>query len=135
VPLAQFSRITRDLPAHFFAIQKEVKEADRPALATWSGVTNLARNLASFGDTAAIVAALDLVITVDTSVAHLAGALGKPAWVLLSHYPDWRWLLERADSPWYPTLRLFRQDTLGDWEPVIGRVREELGQLLTAAPA
>lgn len=129
VPLAQFSRITRDRPAHFFALQKEVKEADRPALAAWSGVTNLARNLGSFGDTAALVAALDLVITVDTSIAHLAGALGKPAWVLLSHYPDWRWLLERTDSPWYPTLRLFRQETLGDWEPVIDRVREELGKL------
>jgi len=135
VPLAQFCRITRDLPAHFFAIQKELKEADRPALTAWSGVTNLARNLASFGDTAAIVGALDLIITVDTSVAHLAGALGKPAWVLLSHYPDWRWLLGRPDSPWYPTLRLFRQESLGDWDPVVASVRAQLAQLLAAAPA
>jgi tetratricopeptide (TPR) repeat protein len=135
VPLARFCRLTRDLPAHFFAIQKEVRAADRPALAGWRGVTSLERNLASFGDTAAIVAALDLVITVDTAVAHLAGALGKPAWVLLSHYPDWRWLLGRSDSPWYPTLRLFRQETLGDWEPVIDRVRAELAQQLAGVPA
>ena len=70
--------------------------------------------------------ALDLVITVDTAVAHLAGALGKPVWILLSSIQDWRWLLQREDSPWYPTARLFRQPEIGDWDSVIARVAREL---------
>jgi hypothetical protein len=72
----------------------------------------------AFVDTAAVMQSLDLVITCDTAIAHLAGALARPAWVALSHVPEWRWLLDRADSPWYPTLRLFRQKTRGDWESV-----------------
>ena len=72
-----------------------------------------------FADTAAIVANLDLVISIDTSVAHLAGAMGKPVWVLLHKSPDWRWMLDREDSPWYPTARLFRQSTLGNWQDVV----------------
>ena len=72
---------------------------------------------------------LDLVVTADTSVAHLAGALGRPVWVLLPFAPDFRWLLNREDSPWYPTARLFRQPRLGDWESVIARVRDELERL------
>ncbi len=82
--------------------------------------------LTRFAETAAIVAHLDLVITVDTSLAHLAGALGKPVWTLLPYAPDWRWLLGRDDTPWYPTMRLFRQETAGDWRSVIERVRDEL---------
>jgi ADP-heptose:LPS heptosyltransferase len=70
------------------------------------------------------------VIAVDTSVAHLAGALGKPAWVMLPFSPDWRWLLDRDDSPWYPTLRLYRQRTSGDWEDVISRVGADLAALV-----
>ncbi len=77
--------------------------------------------IADFADTAALIATLDLVITVDTAVAHVAGALGKPVWVLLPHAPDWRWMLERADSPWYASARLFRQDSPGDWDGVIAR--------------
>ena len=69
---------------------------------------------------------LDLVISVDTSIAHLAGALGKPVWVLLTYVPDWRWLLDRDDSPWYPTARLFRQNNFRDWGHVIARVRDAL---------
>ena len=69
---------------------------------------------------------LDLVISVDTAVAHLAGALGKPVWLLVQDSPDWRWLLNRADSPWYPTLRLFRQSHRGDWRPVLEQVVAEL---------
>jgi hypothetical protein len=79
-----------------------------------------------FADTAAVISGLDLIITVDTAVAHLAGALGKPVWVLLSFAADWRWLLDRDDSPWYPTMRLFRQKTPGDWKSVIFCVREAL---------
>jgi tetratricopeptide (TPR) repeat protein len=82
--------------------------------------------LTDFADTAALIAALDLVISVDTAVAHLAGALGKPVWALLNHSPDWRWLLDREDSPWYPTMRLFTQPRPGDWATVLRRVSSEL---------
>lgn len=84
--------------------------------------------LGDFADTAALIANLDLVITVDTSVAHLAGALGKPTWVLLPTNPDWRWLTDRPDSPWYPTMRLFRQQSPGDWETVLRRVKAALDE-------
>jgi ADP-heptose:LPS heptosyltransferase len=82
--------------------------------------------LRDFADTAGLVAALDLVITVDTSVAHLAGALGKPVWVLNRHDRCWRWLRDREDTPWYPTMRLFTQPSPGDWVSVIRRVAGEL---------
>jgi ADP-heptose:LPS heptosyltransferase len=72
------------------------------------------------------MAELDLVITVDTALAHLAGALGRPFWLLLSHAPDWRWLLDRDESPWYPTARLFRQPAPGDWAPIVEQVRDQL---------
>lgn len=85
--------------------------------------------LHDFTDTAALIDALDLVVTVDTSIAHLAGAMGKPVWVLLPFAPDWRWLLERSDSPWYPTARLFRQPVPGAWSDVLLRVRTELEAL------
>ena len=78
---------------------------------------------------------LDLVITVDTSVAHLAGALGRPTWILLPYTPDYRWLLDRDDSPWYPTVRLFRQDATRDYAGVIDRVRTELLTLVDAEGA
>jgi ADP-heptose:LPS heptosyltransferase len=83
-----------------------------------------------FGDSAGIMTQLDLVVTVDTAPAHLAGALGIPVWVLLPFSPDWRWLLDREDSPWYPTMRLFRQSGPGDWDGVFERVRIALGELL-----
>jgi ADP-heptose:LPS heptosyltransferase len=83
-------------------------------------------DLNSFDDTAALIMNLDLVIAVDTGVAHLAAALGKPVWVLLPANSDWRWLEERSDSPWYPTMKLFRQTVLGDWAPVVKQVSEEL---------
>jgi len=89
---------------------------------TLPGTRDPVRNLSDYADTAALIAALDLVITVDTSVAHVAGALGRPAWVLLPYAPDWRWLLNRNDSPWYNSLRLFRQPSPGDWGSVIANV-------------
>ena len=80
----------------------------------------------AFIDTAAIMAHLDLVVTSDTSIAHLAGALGRPVWIALKYVPDWRWLMGRSDSPWYPTARLFRQKTLDDWEGVASEIAEAL---------
>lgn len=85
--------------------------------------------LADMADTASLIANLDLVISVDTAVAHLAGALGKPCWLLLPDYlPDWRWLAGRLDSPWYPAMRLFRQPSIGGWEPLIHHVADELAR-------
>jgi FkbM family methyltransferase len=92
-------------------------------------VADLASRNNDLAETAAQIEQLDLVIVVDTAVAHLAGALGKPVWVLLPFTPDWRWMREREDSPWYPTMRLFRQPTMGDWEAVIGHVRTQLSAL------
>ena len=97
--------------------------ADTP---TGFPITDLSVHIEDFYDTAAAIMRLDLVITVDTSVAHLAGALGRPVWVLLPFVPDWRWLLNREDSPWYPGMRLFRQTSPGDWGGVFERVTEAL---------
>ena len=96
-------------------------------------VTDLAPFLTDFADTAAAMRNLDLIVSVDTLVVHLAGALGQLVWTLLPCMPDWRWLLEREDSPWYPTMRLFRQHRRGDWESVIERVRAALTQRLERA--
>lgn len=94
--------------------------------------TDLAAELTSFGETAAALTQLDLVISSCTSVAHLCGALGRPLWVLLSRMPDWRWMTERDDSPWYPTARLFRQDELGDWLPPVMRMCTALAAMAAA---
>ena len=87
------------------------------------------------GETAQIMRGLDLVISVDTMVAHLAGTLGIPTWVMLHFAADWRWLLDRADTPWYPTMRLFRQKQRGDWDGVVAEVSAALAELATAPPA
>jgi tetratricopeptide (TPR) repeat protein len=113
------------LDATFVSLQPQVRERDRAALAA-SDVVCFDDALADFADTAALIDALDGVITVDTSVAHLAGAVGRPVWILLPRAPDWRWLLERDDSPWYPGARLFRQARPGDWPAVIERVGNAL---------
>lgn len=117
-----------------FSLQKG--EAPEAVLRTAGDprIVDLAPHLRDFRDTAAAIAALDLVITVDTSVAHLAGALGVPTWVLLPSVPDFRWMLGRSDSPWYPTMRLFRQPAAGDWETVMREVRAALDHLAPAAP-
>lgn len=88
--------------------------------------------MTNFRVTAEYLAGLDLVIAVDTAVAHLAGAMGKPVWLLVQDSPDWRWQLNRADSPWYPTLRLFRQSHRGDWRPVMEQVVTELSRACSA---
>ena len=116
----------------FFTVQPDTREADREALASWGAATDAGREVGDFADTAALMEALDLVITVDTSVAHLAGALGRPVWILIPHGPDWRWMLDRTDSPWYPTARLYRQPSPGDWASVLERVKSDLRALIEA---
>ena len=101
---------------------------DREAESTPLPLRDLAPQIRDFSDTAALASQLDLVVTVDTSVAHLSGALAVPTWLLVPFVPDWRWLLDREDSPWYPTMRLFRQRSPGDWEGVLARVREALSR-------
>ena len=93
---------------------------------------HVGNELKDFSDTAALIANLDLIISVDTSVAHLAGAMARPVWILLPFIPDWRWLLDRDDSPWYPTARLFRQDDTRKWDNVIARVHAALHDFLVA---
>lgn len=112
--------------AGWISLQKEIREADRPAFEA-AGIADFSDRIKDFADTAALISTLDLVITVDTSVAHLAGALGKPVWVMVTFSPDFRWLLNREDSPWYPSMRLFRQESPGDWDGVIARVKAALG--------
>jgi tetratricopeptide (TPR) repeat protein len=111
---------------HFISIQRELRDGDAEALACLPKVTHVGDALADFDDTAAVIALADLVISVDTSVVHLAGAMGRPVWVLLPFQPDWRWMLDRDDSPWYPTARLFRQPKPGDWDSVIAQVKDTL---------
>jgi tetratricopeptide (TPR) repeat protein len=119
------------LDATFVSLHQQVRERDTAALAK-SSVIHFGAELCDYSDTAALIENLDLVISVDTSVVHLAGALGKSIWVLLPRVPDWRWLLARDDSPWYPTARLFRQDKPGDWPDVIDRVAQALAQRIDA---
>jgi len=130
IPLRLLTSILETPGLRFVSLQKELREGDADLLQSFPGVTNLGAELEDFSDTAAVISLLDLVISVDTSVAHLAGALGKPVWILLQFAADWRWLLDRHDSPWYPSARLFRQPAVGDWESVIPRVREALRAII-----
>jgi tetratricopeptide (TPR) repeat protein len=117
--------------AEWVSVQKEMRAGDAAMLESRRELRQVGSELYDFADTAAVLALMDLVVTVDTSVANLAGAMGKPTWILLPFNPhDWRWLLDREDSPWYPTARLFLQPAAGDWESVILRVRTELGDWL-----
>jgi tetratricopeptide (TPR) repeat protein len=117
----------------FFSLQMGQAAAE---LATWKAkITDLAPVTGDMADTAAQMAHLDLILSIDTSVAHLAGALARPLWVLLSYLPDWRWLLDREDIPWYPTARLFRQPRPGDWPAVIESLRAALVELATQKQA
>lgn len=113
--------------AQWLSLQKEVRESERALLAARADLRHVGDDLNDFADTAAVIELIDVLVTVDTSVAHVAGALGKPVWILLPFNPhDWRWMLDREDSIWYPSARLFRQPAAGDWESVIRRVNEEL---------
>jgi len=117
------------------SLQQEVREEDAAVLATRTDIRHFGAQLNDFADTAALVELMDVVVTVCTSAAHLAGAMGKPVWILLCFNPCWRWLLDRDDSPWYPTARLFRQPAIGDWESVIEVVGRELRQHISVCAA
>jgi tetratricopeptide (TPR) repeat protein len=131
IPFARLAPLF-SVPARFVSIQRDVRSEDAAALAAESRVTHLGSELENFTDTAAVIALSDLVISADTAVAHLAGAMGRPLWVLIPFQPDWRWTLDGETSPWYPTARLFRQTTLGDWDRAIVRVAAELGQFMSS---
>jgi tetratricopeptide (TPR) repeat protein len=115
-----------DIDAVFVSLQHDLRADDAATLKDQKNIIHFGDELRDFSDTAALISNLDLVISVDTSVAHLAGALSKPVWVLLPFIPDWRWLLDRDDSPWYPTARLFRQGNNRVWDDAIVRVRDAL---------
>jgi hypothetical protein len=114
----------------FFSIQKVLHPGDGELMNS-RGIVHLGDDIQSFDDTAAIISLLDLVISSDTSVVHLAGALGRPVWILLQYVPDWRWLIDRADTPWYPAARLFWQNSTRTWNPVIMQVNEALDDFVS----
>jgi hypothetical protein len=128
IPLEQFAPLWAVPGIEFYILQ--IGPAPRPANDSSAPLPliDLTSELQDFADTATLIESLDLVITVDTAAAHLAGPIGKPVWVLLAAMPDWRWMLDRHDSPWYPTMNLFRQRRTGDWADVMRRVADSLAE-------
>jgi tetratricopeptide (TPR) repeat protein len=126
IKLASLAPLAGISGVRFFSLQKGDAAAEAKFAPSGMELVDFTDELKDFAETAALIENLDLVISVDTAVVHLAGAMGKGVWVLVPFPPDWRWLLDRADSPWYPTMRLFRQETPGDWDGVIRRVAAEL---------
>jgi ADP-heptose:LPS heptosyltransferase len=126
----ELTELIRHLPAdiQYVSLQKDVRETDRQTLRSHPQILDVADGLEDFSDTAALIDCLDLVVTVDTSVAHLSGALGRETWVLLSFSPDWRWMLDRDDSPWYAAMRLYRQEKPAGWSDVFERVSSALAE-------
>jgi len=135
IPLARLAGLFENPPVRCFGLQSHLRDGDREVLQRLPNLVHLGDALADFADTAAVIALLDVVVSVDTAVAHLAGALGKPVLILVPYAADFRWLRDRDDSPWYPTAKLLRQPVFGDWDSVIVRLREELGQLSQAPTA
>jgi tetratricopeptide (TPR) repeat protein len=135
IPLARLAALFEDPQVQCVSLQSDLRDADGEVLRGLPNVVHLGGAFRDFADTAAVIALLDVVISVDTAVAHLAGALGKPVAILLPHAADFRWLRGREDSPWYPTAKLFRQPAFGDWDSVIGRLRDELRQVSRSAIA
>jgi len=126
IPLRVLGPLLDLADVHFVALQKELPDDDMPLLQAGRIATFLGEQQTDLADAAAMIAALDLVITIDTSIAHVAGAMGKPVWVLLPFSADWRWLRARNDNPWYPSARLFRQPAPGDWQSVVEQVTRAL---------
>ena len=126
IPLAAFAPLFEMVAADFYLLQPELRQADHAVLQSLPSLHWPGRQLRAFDDTAALLDNLDLVLSVDTAVAHLAGAMGVPVWILLSDVVDWRWFLGAADSPWYPSARLWRQRRSGDWTELLARVQQNL---------
>ncbi len=125
IALRRLVRFFEASPASFVSVQRDLRGDDAPVLAA-SGITHVGSELEDFTDTAAVLALCDLVVTVDSAVVHLAGAMGRPVFVLIPFAPDWRWTLSGESTPWYPTARLFRQTKPGDWDDVLSRVAAAL---------
>ncbi len=135
LPLAYLRSLAQAGSASFVSLQKPMPARDLEMIKHFPGMTDLSNELADFGETAALIENLDLIITVDTSMGHLAGALGKPVWILIPKAADWRWMLNREDSPWYPSARLFRQLKPGGWDEPMARLDAALRMELAGAPA
>jgi len=129
IPLARLAKLFEDLPARCFSLQRDLRNSDAEVLRQLPDLVHLGEHFRDFADTAAVIALLDIVVSVDTAVAHLAGALGKPVLMLLPHAADFRWMRGCDDSPWYPSAKLFRQPAFGDWDSVIARVGDEIRRL------
>ena len=135
MPLAWLAPLADAGQAVFVSLQKPMPARDVGTMPLFRGMTDLSNDLTDFGETAALMENLDLVITVDTSMGHLAGSLNKPVWILIPKAADWRWLLDREDSPWYPSARLFRQRKPGAWDEPMGRLRVALVEYLAPQEA
>jgi Glycosyltransferase family 9 (heptosyltransferase) len=129
IPLAALLSL-RELPIQLISLQKEIRSSDRDVLAGHPDILQFGSELTDLAETAALISALDLVISVDTAVAHLAATLGQKTWIMIPFASHWRWLINRNDSPWYPSARLFRQQARLDWRSVISMVEEELRVLI-----
>jgi tetratricopeptide (TPR) repeat protein len=135
IPFSFFRRLFESIPARFVSLQMEVKAEEQADVADTANLRHPCLTESDFAVTAGLVQQLDLVVTVDSSVAHLAGALGRPVWILLPYAPDWRWLLKTDRSPWYPSARLFRQPRTGDWLAVVDDVVAEMRLLFPSLSA
>ncbi|MBU3611046.1 tetratricopeptide repeat protein [Polynucleobacter wuianus] len=124
--IAEFAKALPQEGFEYICLQKELKDCDKNFFEVNKNIRFFGDELCDFSDTAALIENIDLVISTCTSVPHLSGALGKETWVLLPHVPDWRWLLDRADSPWYPSVKLYRQTSIGDWDSILDRVKSDL---------
>ena len=128
IALPRLAAMFENPPLQCLSLQTELRDADRDTLRGLPKLVHLGDDIGGFADTAAIISLLDVVTSVDTAVAHLAGALGKPVVILLPYAADFRWMRQRNDTPWYPTARLMRQPAFGDWDSVIARLGDELRQ-------
>ena len=126
IELEQFAPLSKLKNIKLFSLQTMDNEAVKQLDTVSFPIINVMKDVKTFLDTARVISNLDLVITVDTSMAHLAGAMNKPVWMLSRYGGCWRWMLDRSDSPWYPSMQIFRQPTPGDWKSVINQVKKEL---------
>jgi tetratricopeptide (TPR) repeat protein len=134
-PLERFLPMMSDSRAAFYSFQIDDRRADIARLGAEPFLTDLADHIGDFGDSAALMAQMDLIITIDSAPAHLAGALGLPVWMLQLYTTDWRWMVDRTDSPWYPTMRIYRQRSPGDWDAPFEQLKGDFANLLDAREA